>query len=140
MKMKLREVNKNLNGLAGLGGKVFPSKLSFAVSCNIERLQREAERIEKERKKLCEQYSDKDKDGKPVMVDSIINGQKTQEYRMSDTNRKELGNEYDEFLNTEIEVEIRTVKQEVLERCEEMERYDIPSVADIVSMAFMIEE
>lgn len=140
MKMKLKDVNKNLNALARLGGKTFPAKLGFAIACNIEKLQRESEHIEKERKKLCEQYAEKDEEGKAVMVESIINNQKAQEYKMTDENRELFGKEYGDFLETEVEVEIRTVKQEVIGHCETQERYSIPSVAEIVGMGFMVEE
>lgn len=140
MKMKLGDVNKKLNALARMGGRTFPAKLGFAISCNIEKLQQESEHIEKERKKLCEQYAEKDEDGNCVMVDSIINNQKMQEYKMTDENRKLFGKEYDDFLDTEIDIDIRTVKQEVIEQCETQERYSIPSVADIVGMGFMVEE
>lgn len=139
MKMKLREVNKHLNALAGLGEKIFPARLGYAISCNIEKLQRESERIEKEREKLCEQYAEKDGDGNCVMVDSIIDNKKVKEYKMADGNRELFRKEYDDLLDTEVEVEIRTVKQEDIEQCGTQERYSIPSVAEIVGMGFMVE-
>lgn len=140
MKMKEKEVNKHFSDLAGIGNLTLPSKLSFAISYNLEKLQKESERIENERKKLCEQYSDKDDDGKPVMVDSIINGQKTQEYKMSEENRKLFGEEYNELLDTEVDIEIRKVKNEVVERCEQVDRYTIPSVSQLFALSFMLEE
>lgn len=140
MKMKLKEVQERLKGLARMGIKTFPSKLSFAVSCNIEKLQKESERIEKERKKLCEQYAEKDEDGKPVMVDSAINGNTVKEYKMDEEGRKAFSEEYEALLDTEVNVEIRTVKTEVVEQCEKVERYDIPTVAELVAMSFMLKE
>lgn len=140
MKMKLRDVTRHYTELAGLGELVLPSKLSFAVSCNLERLQKEAGRIEKERKKLCERYADRDGDGKPAMADSIIHGVKTQEYQMSKENRQAFSEEYDALLETEVEVGIRTAKMEEVERCEQAERYDIPTVAQLLAMSFMLEE
>lgn len=140
MKMTLREVNKHFANLAGCGKLVLPSKLSFAVSCNLERLQREAERIDKEREKLCKQYADKDRDGKPVVVDSVINNAKKQEYRMSGENRKAFDEEFNTLLDTEVEVEIRKAKMEEVERCEQAERYDIPTVAQLLAMSFMLKE
>lgn len=140
MKMTLREVIKNHAGLARLGNKTFPSKLSFAVSCNLERLQKEAERVEKERKKLCEQFADKDEKGDAVMVDSVVNGQKTKEYKMSEESRKLFSAEYEALLDEETEISIRTVKTEVIEQCESADRYSIPTVGDIVTLAFMTEE
>ncbi len=140
MKMTLKEVNRHYTELSGLGSLVLPSKLSYALACNLEKLQREAERIENERRKLCEQYADKDKDGEPVMVDSVINGMKTQEYRMSDENRKAFTEEYEALLDTETEICIRMVKREEVERCEQAERYSIPSVRQLMALSFMLEE
>lgn len=140
MKMKERDVTKNYRNLAGIGNLVLPSKLSFAISCNIEKLKKEAERIEKERKKLCEQYAEKDAEGKPVMVDSVIEGHKTQEYKMSDDDKKMFLEEYESLLDEEVEISIRTIKQEVLEKCETADRYNIPTVSQLIAMSFMIEE
>ena len=140
MKFAEREAIKHSNNLAELGNKVFPSKLSFAVSYNYEKMHREAERIEKERKKLCERYAEKDEEGKPVMVNSLVNGVKTQEYKMTDENSKAFRDEYDELLDTEVEIEIRTVKREIIEQFEEKDRYSTPTVKDLVAMSFMLED
>lgn len=140
MKMKLKDVQTRLRGLAGLGTKTFPSKLSFAISYNIEKLQKESERIEKERKKLCDQYADKDDDGNPMMVDSIINGNTVKEYKMDEEGRKAFNEEYENLLDTEVDIEIRTVKAEVVEQCEKADRYSIPTVADLLAMSFMLKD
>lgn len=140
MKMKLKEAQARLQNLAKLGTKTFPAKLSFAISCNIEKLQKEAEHIEKERKKLCERYADKDDNGKPVMVDSVINGVESKEYKIDAAARAAFGEEYDSLLDTEVDVNIRTVKTEVVEQCERADRYDIPTVAELLALAFMLEE
>lgn len=138
MKMKEREARERFYSLSGLGSLKVPSQLSFAISYNLEKFQREDKRIEKERKKLCDQYADKNEDGTPVMVDSVINGQKIQEYKMSDENRKAFEEEFKELLETEVDIEIRTVKEEVIERCEQIDRYDILSVSQLFALSFML--
>lgn len=140
MKMKLKEVNEYVLRLSEFGKRVFPSKLSFAISYNMEKLQKEAERGEKERLKLCGQYAEKDKEGKPVMAEIEVEGKMVQSYRLSAQHQREFAEEYRDLLETEVEVDIRKVSQEVLERCESSERYSIPSVADIAALAFMLEE
>ena len=140
MKLKERDVIRHSSNLAELGDKVFPSKLSFAVSYNYEKMHRETERIEKERKKLCERYAEKDEEGKAVMVHSVVNGVKTQEYKMSEENRKAFTDEYDELLDSEVDIEIRTIKREVIEQFEGKDRYSIPTIRDIVNMSFMLED
>lgn len=140
MKMTEKDVNKKYQGLVKLAKLVFPSKLNFAVSCNLEILGKEFERIEKEREKLCERFAEKDKDGNPVMADCIVNGVKTQEYKISDADRRELNEEYLALLEAEVDLPIRVVKMEEIEKCETAERYDIPTVAQMSAMAFMLEE
>lgn len=139
MKMKEREVLEHCRELNRMGHLVLPSKLSFAISCNLEKLTREADRVEKERTKLCRRYADKGEDGDPVTVDSVSNGEVSKEYKMTKENRELFGKEYDAVLDTEIEIEIRSVKMEEVERCEAAERYSIPTVAQIRSLSFMLE-
>lgn len=140
MKMRVKEVNSHFFDLVKVKDLILPSKLSFAVSRNLGKLQREVERIEKERKRLCELYADKDKKGEPVMVKSVINGNITQQYKISGENKELFEEEYNELLDAEVDIEIHTVKREVIERCEEVERYDIPSVSQLLAMSFMTED
>lgn len=140
MKMKLKEVQIHRNNLLSLGKKTFPSKMSFAISCNIEKFQKEVERIDKERKKLCEQYAEKDDEGNPVMVDSMIDGNEAKEYKIDKEDIKALKEEYESLLETEVDMDVRTVKMEVVEHCERSERYDVPTVEQLFAMSFMIEE
>lgn len=140
MKMKEREVKERFLELQSVESLTLPSKLSFAIAYNLGKFKRESERIEKERKKLCEQYAEKDKNGNPVMANSVINGIKMQEYKMTEENEKLLNEEYNELLDMEVDIEIRTAKQELIERCEEVERYGIPSVSQLSALSFMLEE
>lgn len=140
MKMKLSEVQERFAGLAAMGELVLPTKLSFAIAKNLETLRKETEGIEKEREKLCRQYADKDKNGEPVMLDSVVNGRKIQEYKMSREASKELNRDYKELLGTEVDLEIRMEKRALIEQCEEKERYTIPSMAQIQALEFMLED
>lgn len=140
MKIKLKEAANYATRLATLSKKVFPSKMSFAISYNAEMLQKEVERVEKERLKICEQYAEKDEEGKPVMDDNIVDGKKVQSYKMSEENQKVFVEEYNDLLENEVELDIRKVKTSILEKCETADRYTIPSVADVAAMAFMLEE
>lgn len=140
MKIKLGEVHAYAARLTTLSKKVFPAKLSFAISCNTEMLQRELERAEKERQKICEQYAEKDEEGKPVMTDNVVDGKKVQAYKLSEENQRGFIEEYNDLLDTEIEIDIRKVKANILDKCETSDRYTIPSVADITALSFMLEE
>lgn len=138
--MKLKEVNEKANELAKLGQKTFPSKMGYAISYNYEKLVKELERIEKERIKLCKQYADKDEEGNPVMDKSVIDGKETSSYHMTDENRKVFNEEYNELLDSETNIEFRKLNMEIVERCETVERYDIPTVSEMYAMSFMLEE
>ena len=140
MRMTLKEVNRHFTELAGFGKKVFPSRLGFAISCNLERMQEEIERVENERKKLCEMYAEKDESGNVLMAESVINGQKMQEYKMSEENKKAFSEEYTQLLETEVEIDIRKSGMEEIEQCEKIERYDLLSVAELLALSFMLEE
>ena len=140
MKMTLKEVNRHFAELSGLGKKVFPSRLGFAISCNLESLQAELERAEKMRTKLCEAYAQKDENGKAILTDSVINNKKTQEYSMTDEDRIAFSEEYAQLMDMETDLEIRKAKMEDIERCEKAERYDIPNVAELLALSFMLEE
>ncbi len=140
MKMKLKDVTMHYRDLEGLGSLILPSGLSFTISRNMDSLRLEVERMEKERKKLCERYAEKDDDGNPAMADSVIRGEKTREYKMLPEARAAFSEEYEKLLETEVEVPVSKAKREYISQCEEKERYSIPSVGHIAAMTFMLEE
>lgn len=140
MKMKLSEAQMRVQNLLKMGKKTFPAKLSYSMSRNIEKLQKEVEILEKERKKICEQYCEKDEEGKPVMTKSIVNGRELKEYKFDEVSLKIVNEEYEAMLETEVDIEIKTVKTDVIEQCESAERYTIPTVADLVALSFMLED
>lgn len=140
MKMKLSDVKKGANVLAGLAQMTFPGKLKYAVAYNFEKLGREEERIEKQRLELCRTYADKDENGEPIMVKSVAYGKKARSFKMSEENEAAFNKEYADLLETEVDIDIRTVRPEAIDACETSERYNVPSVAQIIGMSFMIED
>lgn len=140
MKMTLNDVKKNVNTLAGLAAMTFPGKLKYAVAYNFEKLGHEEERIEKQRLELCRTYADKDENGEPVMTKSVVNGRETESFKMSPENEEAFKREYADLLETEVDIDIRTVHPDAIDLCETSERYNVPSVAQIIGMSFMIED
>lgn len=140
MKMTLKEARDRYLGLSGTAELVLPAKLSFAITCNLEKLEAENKRIDKEREKFCKQYAEKEEDGSAKMKDAVINNTAQKVYDITDENRKLLEKEMEALLEEETDIEIRTVKQELLEQCEKNDRYSVPSVANIYAMSFMITE
>ncbi len=140
MKMKLKEVMDRYEGLSKIGGKTFPSKLSFAISYNLRKLQKEVEGVEKERNKIYEEYARKDENGKMIILDGISDGKKIRYYDFSRENKAQVEKEYSDLLEEEVEVEVRKIKREAIEQCEEKDRYTIPTVSDIFGMSFMTDD
>lgn len=138
MKMTLKKAIEHFDGLNEVDNGAYPISLSYAVSYNLEVLSKELKKYEQARIKLCEQYANKNEDGTPMKITENVNGVTRSAYNISDDNWKLLKKEIDELLETEIELDIRTVKMEVLSRCEENERYDIPSVTVVNQLMFML--
>lgn len=141
MKMKLSEIEPKLRGLMSLKDLKLPPKLGYAVSYNLEKLQAEYERIEKQRIKICENLAVKDEEGNPVMVEVQVGGAKAQKYKFpSDEEEKICNQEYRELLEGETEIDFRMGKWEDLEKCESSDRYSLPTVAHIQAMDFVLEK
>lgn len=129
MKFKLAEVKVRHQTLCNLGNKKLPVKVSYAISKNIMKLQEEVETLEKERVKLAEQYAVKGEDGKPKVINNSY---------VMEENQEVFAKEYQEFLDTETEIMIYTIPEELIE-CMDDDRYDVLTPAELVALDFMIE-
>jgi len=132
--MFVKDAMIHFNALNAIVKGTYPVKMSFALSSNYEALENELRKIEKERKRLCEEYADKDDEGNPV-----INAE-TRVYVMTDENHAAMDKEYDELMEQEIFPAIRTITEADVEKCETDSRYTIPSASDIRELAFMVKE
>ena len=115
--MRNAEVENNLITLNSMATKHFPVKLSFAIAVNIEELMKWHKQIEKQRIALLERYGKKDENGACIQEDG--------HYQLED----EKG-----FLT-----EFNKVPDDVLAMCDTQEKYDVPTVAEIGAMRFMLE-
>lgn len=130
MKMTLNEVLVNYRNLISLAGKKLPVRLSYAVSKNLRLLENEMKLIEKSRTELAEQHAEKDEEGKPVTKDgNYVFGE----------NKEKFLEEYNEYLETEIELDPHRIPTEEIEKTEDS-RYDVLSLAELMGLIFMIEE
>lgn len=139
MKMTLKEANERYIELSKMAERTFPAKLGFAIASNIDALGKEFDRIEQERVKLCKLYAEKDENGKPKMLESVVNGRPTKNYDISDQNVALLSKDLEDLMETEVDVEIRTVEENIIEKCESGSKYSVPSVREIRALTFMIE-
>lgn len=129
MKIKLAEIKARHKNLCTLGNKKLPVKVSYAISKNIMKLQEEAETLEKERVKLAEQYAVKGEDGNPKVINNSY---------VMEENQEEFTKEYRELLDTETEIMIYTIPEDVIE-CMDDARYDVLTPAELIALDFMLE-
>ena len=131
MKIRLGRLRELTANLYPMQKKTFPVKISYAIMRNIEALEKEFSSFEKQRIELCETYANKDSDGNPVIKDGA--------YDIPSDVREDFNNELKELSDEEIDIDIRMVSAEEFEKCEQADRYDIPTGEDFAVLGFMIE-
>lgn len=134
--MKLGELQGRLEGLYKVATKTLPVKVSYAVSKNIKILSEEFEILDKQRIKICENYADKDENGKAIQKE-IEKGKNI--FVFSGDNEKKVHKEYSELLSDEFEADIRKVNASEFEKCEMSDRYDILTPVEFSALDFMID-
>lgn len=134
--MKLGELQGRLEGLYKVATKTLPVKVSYAVSKNIKILSEEFKILDEQRIKICENYADKDENGKAIQKE-IENGKSI--FVFSGDNEKKVNEEYSELLSDEIEVAIHKVNASEFEKCEMSDRYDILTPVEFSALDFMID-
>lgn len=103
MKIKNEVLVNSIEVLSKLTNMELPIKLSYAISKNITKIDRELEVYNKERQKLIEKYGEKDKEGKlKTKEDGTIN------ILDIDSFNKDLK----EILEIETEIDIHTIDLE----------------------------
>ena len=136
MKMKLADVLVKATQLEYLARKQLPVRLSYAIGRNRDTFAKEYQRYEAERIKMCEMFSDKDADGKPIIENN--------NYQMPDEARQELNQALDEFRNTtEVDIEIYKYTKPINTLLDELDgnsRYDALSADDLRLLSFLIDE
>lgn len=130
MKLTFKEIVTYRKNLMDLVGRKFPPKLAYSVVKNIQKFDEEVKILEKQRMSLVVTYAEKDENGNLKIKDAC--------YVFGD-NMDKFSEEYNEYLDTEIEVDIHVVSMEEIEKTEN-ERYDLISFEEIRSLAFMIKE
>lgn len=132
MKIKLGGLRELTAELYPMQKKTFPVKISYAIMRNIEALEKEFSSFEKQRIELCKTYANKDSDRNPVIKDGA--------YDIPDDVREDFNNELKELSDEEVDIDIRTVSAEEFEKCEQADRYDIPTGEDFAVLGFMLKD
>lgn len=136
MKMKLADVLVKATQLEYLARKQLPVRLSYAIGRNRDAFAKEYQRYEAERINMCEMFSDKDADGKPIVENN--------NYQMTDEARAELNEALEEFRNTtEVDIEIYKYTKPINTLLDELDgnsRFDALSADDLRLLSFLIDE
>ena len=135
MKMKVKDITKNLTNLIPLAEKHMPVDVMLAVIDNIEALREKTETIEEMRKKIVDRYVLKDGNGNAMTVKTETG----ERYDIPDSKAADFEREYTELLESELEVQITKIGIVRLEKMDEdYENYDSLTGVDLMTLRFMI--
>lgn len=110
--------------------KLFKSTVNFAIAKNYGRLEKEVKSADEAMKSYVESFVKKDGSGNPEIKDKQYIFETAEDKASYVAAMQELE-------KVEVDIEIVTVKQELLET--EDEKLDKPTAADLIAMEFMIE-
>lgn len=128
MKLKNKDVLNFVNGCASMRTKRLPVKLGYAIKKNLAAVGDAANAYSAERQELLQKYAAKGEDGKLLIEND--------QYSIED--KENFGKDLDELLAIETEVNIYTVSEEEIEKCDDP-RYDALTVADLETLEIMTE-
>lgn len=131
--MKLIEAINYLNDLKTVADKVYPARMRYAITRNILKISAETELAEKSRIEICGRYAAKDEDGNPLVKDGVY-------ICATDEDAKARDEEVRALYDTDVDIDILKIQQQDLEECDLKDRYDIPSIAEVMALDFMIEQ
>ncbi len=126
--MKIYQIRQIASVLSELSKKKMPVKLGFAISVNIEELNRWIEKVEKQRIDLCRKYAKKDDRGEAVIHDD----------RFEIEDLEALTMEINKLMEEEIHLNVRSVPEGILESIDTSSRYDAVTADEISAMQFML--
>lgn len=133
--IKTKNVNILLNQLSTLADKKLPIALNMAIAENILILKSKSELIQENIRKLCERYSERDKNGK-IVTERTQDGER---YKLIKEKIPEFNQEYSDLMELEMDVDFKKVSPELIEKAD-ADRYDPLTPGDLICLNFMIEK
>lgn len=94
-----------LNETRGMRGVI-----AYRISKNIKPILKEVEEYEEQRKKLCEEYAEKDDKGEPVIKDNA--------YDLSKDNLKIINEQLEKIRQETVKIDVKKVTLEDIDRAE----------------------
>lgn len=101
IKMTNREMQSKVQVLNSISNKQFPVKCSYAIAKNIETINNELKIFEKEKIKIINEYTEKDKNGE----NKVLNNR----FVFKNGTEEECNKKYNELLDIEIELNLRKI-------------------------------
>lgn len=129
MKISNRQIVRIFNGMPAVRKKQLPVKVGFAINKNMKGIEDAAEAYTAEQRKLLDKYCEKDEFGQFKLEGN--------EFVLRD--KKAYGEEINELLDIENEIQIHTVSLDDIEKCDS-EKFDALTPDELSLMEFMIEE
>lgn len=128
MNLTIRKILNDANSLAVISQKQLPIKVSYAISKNIKKLEKELKIYNEERQKLIDKYCVKDDEGKNLIDEN--NNLKIADEHLEDWNK-----EINELMDIEVDIDIHKFNLDSL-MCG---NYDM-TPAELMIIDYMIEE
>lgn len=126
MKLTNKKILKDAMTIGAISNKELPIKVSYALAKNISKLEKELEIYNKEREKLIEKYSIKDKNNQ-----TVIDG--NNQIQIKDECLEDWNKDIKELQDIEVEIDIHKFK------LEELNGYNM-TPAELMAIDYMIEE
>lgn len=126
MKITNKETIEMINVLSSdsIQNKILPRKLSFAIGKNLEKLRSQIYKpYLEELKKLEKQYQKTDENGRTAYTD-----------------REAYEKELQELLDIENDFNMHTISDDVLDQCENKDKYSNLNVKETIALMKMLEE
>lgn len=114
---------------------ILPRKMSYAISRNLQALQKEADVFEAQKKDIADRYALKDEAGQFVLKYAGNIGM----YQFEDGEKNAAFNkELSELRATEVEIDVFVFSAEEIDQCYESDNYAILTPAQEAGIAWMI--
>ena len=128
MNLTIRKILNDTNVLVAISQKQLPIKVSYAISKNIKKLEKELKIYNDERQKLIDRYWIKDEEGNNVIDEN-------NQFKIADEHIETWNKEINELMNIEVDIDIHKFNLDSL-ICG---NYDM-TPAELMIIDYMIEE
>lgn len=127
MKLRTEQIVNFLD--SGIVSKRLPTQISYAIHVNVEAFKPIFTAYSAKKTEMLDKYAEKDEAGNPVIIDN--------QYKIE--NPQDWNSEMRELLLAEIEVNVSTISEEILDKCD-LPKFDSLSAAEFSAISFMISQ